>query len=212
MPFVRPVVKAILPGAGLSSRMGMSKLLLPWKGRTLLEHMVDIYLRGGASEVVVVTREETAQALAGRLPPQCQFVIPIPPPKDMRESLIAGFHSPEIDGRTPRGTLVGPTDLPGLPSEVISRLLARWGEFAQANEADQIILAPQVSGRSRHPVLLGSGAMVEFVHDPEAPTLRDFLSRKIVSGVDCNDLVAKDPSAFADLDTPDDWNQFQRDS
>ncbi len=45
---------AILLAAGESSRMGQLKALLPWRGRTLLEHQVSALREGGADRVVVV--------------------------------------------------------------------------------------------------------------------------------------------------------------
>jgi molybdenum cofactor cytidylyltransferase len=48
-------VVAILLAAGESSRMGQSKALLPWQGRTLLEHQVGVLTAGGADRVIVVT-------------------------------------------------------------------------------------------------------------------------------------------------------------
>ena len=49
-----PGVWAILLAAGESSRMGQLKALLPWRGRTLLEHQVSALREGGADRVVVV--------------------------------------------------------------------------------------------------------------------------------------------------------------
>ena len=49
-----PEAWAILLAAGESSRMGQLKALLPWQGRTLLEHQVSCLLEGGAQRVVVV--------------------------------------------------------------------------------------------------------------------------------------------------------------
>ena len=45
---------AILLAAGESSRMGQLKALLPWRGRTLLEHQVSALREGGADRVIVV--------------------------------------------------------------------------------------------------------------------------------------------------------------
>ncbi len=49
-----PGAWAILLAAGESSRMGQLKALLPWRGKTLLEHQVDALTGGGAERVVVV--------------------------------------------------------------------------------------------------------------------------------------------------------------
>ena len=48
-------ISAILLAAGLSSRMGMPKLLLPWGGTTVLGQVVSTFAGAGLEEIVVVT-------------------------------------------------------------------------------------------------------------------------------------------------------------
>ena len=47
-------IAAILLAAGESSRMGRSKALLPWQGKTLLAHQIAALMQGGADRVIVV--------------------------------------------------------------------------------------------------------------------------------------------------------------
>jgi len=46
-------INGIVLAGGLSSRMGRDKALLPWQGRTLLEHMRGLLLQAGAERVWV---------------------------------------------------------------------------------------------------------------------------------------------------------------
>ena len=48
------MIFAVVPAAGLSSRMGRPKLSLPLGGRTVLEHVVAALRQGGVDEVLVV--------------------------------------------------------------------------------------------------------------------------------------------------------------
>ncbi|MEZ6078052.1 MAG: NTP transferase domain-containing protein [Pirellulaceae bacterium] len=49
---------AIVPAAGRSRRMGQSKLLLPWRGTTVIEHVIEAWLRSRVTQVVVVARRD----------------------------------------------------------------------------------------------------------------------------------------------------------
>ena len=50
------MLSSIVVAAGSSKRMGMiNKLLLPFKGKTVLETVVENILRAGLEEVIVVT-------------------------------------------------------------------------------------------------------------------------------------------------------------
>ena len=46
-------ITGIVLAGGLSTRMGRDKALLPWQGRTLLEHMRGLLMQAGAREVWV---------------------------------------------------------------------------------------------------------------------------------------------------------------
>jgi molybdenum cofactor cytidylyltransferase len=59
-------VAAVVLAAGGSSRFGSPKQLLPWKGQTLLEHVVDTVLASSVQETVVVLGHE-AQAIGDLL-------------------------------------------------------------------------------------------------------------------------------------------------
>ncbi len=58
-------VSAIVTAAGRSARMGRPKALLPWGGRTLIEHQCAAL--GGLAEVVVVVGSGAA-ALRSEVP------------------------------------------------------------------------------------------------------------------------------------------------
>jgi molybdopterin-guanine dinucleotide biosynthesis protein A len=61
-----PVTGFVLAG-GKSTRMGRDKALLEWRGRTLLDHMLDL-LRGAADSTQVVGRDHLPDLLPGRGP------------------------------------------------------------------------------------------------------------------------------------------------
>jgi molybdenum cofactor cytidylyltransferase len=63
------MIRAILPAAGQSRRMGVQKHLLPFGASTVIEHIVDELLRAGVDEIHVVVGHQAdriAAALSGR--------------------------------------------------------------------------------------------------------------------------------------------------
>ena len=46
---------AVITAAGMSSRMGEFKPLLPYKGTTMIRYLTELFLDAGAVPVVVVT-------------------------------------------------------------------------------------------------------------------------------------------------------------
>src|SRR5262245_17972717 len=52
------MITAIVPAAGLSSRMGQNKLLMRFRGKSLIEHAVDTLMASGIDEIVVVLGHE----------------------------------------------------------------------------------------------------------------------------------------------------------
>jgi len=52
------MISAIILAAGYSRRMGKNKLLLKYRGKTLIQNTIDTILKFGFSEVILVAREE----------------------------------------------------------------------------------------------------------------------------------------------------------
>ena len=48
------MISAVLLGAGESKRMGVNKLLLPWRRKTVLEHCFETLHQSKVQEVVIV--------------------------------------------------------------------------------------------------------------------------------------------------------------
>ena len=77
---IRKAIAGVVLAGGRSSRMGTNKALLPYRGRPLIEHMIDTLRQAGCSEVYVsgdvpgydgisdeTAHEGPAQAISGLL-------------------------------------------------------------------------------------------------------------------------------------------------
>src|ERR1019366_10818668 len=63
MKYQTPLAVLLL-GAGASSRMGRPKLLLPWRGTTIIGHLLSQWREVGAAQIAVVLRPDDAALMA----------------------------------------------------------------------------------------------------------------------------------------------------
>ena len=61
-----PPLGVVILGAGASSRMGKPKLLLPWRGTTVIGHLLARWQELGATQIAIVQRADDS-ALAAEL-------------------------------------------------------------------------------------------------------------------------------------------------
>lgn len=106
-------INGIVLAGGLSSRMGRDKALLPWQGRTLLEHMQGLLLQAGAGRVWVSgdypifggIADQVARcgplgglySVAMRMPDGPAWVVPVDMPRlcpSVLQQLCAGPRAP----------------------------------------------------------------------------------------------------------------------
>jgi molybdenum cofactor cytidylyltransferase len=194
---------AIVPAAGESARMGQAKLLMPWRGKPLVQHVLEAWRASRVHATLVVVRPEDEE-LATLAESSGAIVVrpPLPPP-DMRASAAFGLgelrrlFSPQ-DGD---GWLFAPADLPQLSAAVIDRLISEHAAHPDAP------LVPTVQGRRGHPVLFPWSwtPRVRQLGPDEGlnALLRDGLARTI----DCSDLMSG-ATMFDDVDTPEDFGRL----
>jgi molybdenum cofactor cytidylyltransferase len=139
-------IAGLVLAAGLSRRMGRTKLTLPIDGIAMVAHAVDAVLAAQVSDVLVVTGHDAAavrQALAGRA---VRFVDNPDFASGLASSVQAGLRQlPEdVDG-----VLVHLGDMPRVTAGDIDRLIAA---FAPADQRSIII--PTYQGQRGNPVLI----------------------------------------------------------
>jgi molybdenum cofactor cytidylyltransferase len=137
-------VSAILLGAGESKRMGVNKLFLPWRKKTVIGHCLDALLRSKVKEVVVVLSDRTREVgspLKGR---KVKVVMNPHYRRGMSTSIRRGLQA--IDPGS-QGILIALGDQPLLQTRTINALIRA---FAQRKGS---IVIPSYRGRRGHPVL-----------------------------------------------------------
>ncbi len=190
-------IAAILLAAGLSSRMGKPKLLLPWGETTVLGQVVSTFAAAGMEEIVVVTGaarqqiETLLSKLADDFPVRVVF-NPAYASGEMLSSIQAGL---SVLGSQARAALIGLGDQPQVRAETLRYLCAA---FVQTNSP---LVIPSFQNRRGHPWLAARSIWPEILALPLSTTPRHFLNAYVgkVKYVDA------DESILQDLDTPDDY-------
>lgn len=195
---------AIVPAAGESVRMERPKLLLPWQGKPLIEHVLSAWKASRVRAAVVVIRPDDDELASISEKAGALVVRPPLPPPEMRASISFGLGEIRrlFQPAAQDAWLVAPADLPRMSTPVIDRLIAEHETQPDA------ALVPRVGSRRGHPVLFPwhwTSRLRQLGADEGLNVLlRDGLTREL----DCADLLT--PSELDDIDTPADYERLQQ--
>jgi molybdenum cofactor cytidylyltransferase len=194
---MRNNISAILLAAGLSSRMGQPKMLLPWGTTTVLGQVVTTFAAAGMDEIIVVTGatrepiENMVTELAKRYPVQAVF-NPEFEHGEMLSSIQAGLAA--LDSQT-QAALIGLGDQPQVQQETVRKIC---DTFIQTLSP---LVIPSYKNRRGHPWLAARLLWQRILALPFTTTPRQFLNS--YSGQ--VEYISADQSILQDLDTPADY-------
>ena len=174
--------------------MGRPKALLPLRGKTFLENILEVIGATSIEHTVVVVghhREEIEKCV---MPPVHVIFNP-----DYEQGMITSFQAGirALPGQT-SAALLFLVDHPLVDRTTIELLIAK-------SVPDRIVL-PVYQGRRGHPVLFGSDILQEILALPA------FQGANIVVRKDPNRIVQVSvdaPGILVDVDTPDDFQRLQ---
>lgn len=202
---------AVIPACGESRRMQRPKLLLPWKTSTVIAAVVRSWLSTPIDRLLIVCRASDApllehlEELRASHGQRLEIIRLDPPPREMKASIAAAIQhlTREVASCDPQDLpadylAIAPGDLPRLPAAVISRLLEQIPTDA--------VVQPSIAGRLRHPVLLPWSVARQILKLDASETLATLVQRASCKAVPCDDLAS--PRDFADLDTPEAYQQL----
>ena len=144
------MIAAIVPAAGMSTRMGRNKLLLAFKGKALIAQAVDTLLESEVDEIIVVLGHEADKVKEKLRGKQVTFVENSNYRQGMGTSIRAGLGAVS-SGAT--AIMIYLADQPLLEPEDVKRLI---GAFADAREQGKSIVVPFFHGQRGNPVILDS--------------------------------------------------------
>ena len=180
----------LILAAGVSSRMGAFKPMLPVDGETMIRRVADMMRRAGADPILVVTGyrgevlERHLEGLNIRFIRNERYYS-----TQMLDSLVLGLE--RLEGET-RRVLVSPADIPLVEDGTVAALLAAEGDFVR----------PLFRGRPGHPVVLSAALL---------PALRTYggeggLKGAVEAlGVPVTDVAVEDQGAALDSDTRNEY-------
>lgn len=158
----RNMLAAAILSAGESSRMGRPKALLPYRGRTFLEHLIEVtrHPRVGVTRIVLgagadaIRQHLLAVGEAGAADP-ANFLVNAEWPKGQLSSIQCAVRS--LPQGLTEGIMLCPVDHALVSAEVIERLIA---EFDSKRAA---IVLPTFEGRRGHPVIFRASLYEELL-------------------------------------------------
>jgi len=138
------MISGILLGAGESKRMGVNKLLLPWRRKTVLEHCFETLHQSKVKEVVIVLNIRNKEIVNLFQGLKVKIIVNPYSKRGMSTSIRKGLEAihPRCDG-----ILIALGDQPFLKTRTINALIRA---FDQGKEG---IIIPSFQGRHGHPVI-----------------------------------------------------------
>ena len=189
-------IAAVVPAAGLSSRMGSFKPLLPYADGTVIEASVGNALSRAQRAVVVLGKrgDELRELLFSRFGDRLLFVMnPDYASTDMFASVKIGLRAIGECG----AFFIAPADMPLISPSVYAAL-------ADAFTGSDEILLPVVGGRRGHPPLISAALIPEILAYDGSDGLRGFYRKRKV-----REISVDDEGVVTDLDTPLDYEEIK---
>lgn len=188
-------IGAIILAAGMSSRMGDFKILLPWTdGQPILSHVVSKYIALDIDPIIIVTgrdADRVVETVTG-LPVDCVYNSDYEI-GEILSSVKTGLRAMPDDVVA---TFINPADMPRIPQSMI--------QMMQKEYQAQKIIAPRYAKQRGHPILLDRAYWQAMLDLPADKAPRDVIkaNRQNMILVD-----TPDDGVIIDIDTPETYQR-----
>jgi len=187
------MIHAIILAAGQSRRMGRQKLLLPYHGKSVIEHIVTQAIGGGLSDITVVLGHDAAEIAAKLAPFPVKVVVNAQYAEGMITSVRCGLETMAEDARA---ALIILGDQPDISGAVLSQLI----DGSKATSKG--ITVPVFEGRRGHPILVSMKYRDEIMTQYGDVGLRGLLAEH---PDDIAEIQMNHSGVVQDMDTPEDY-------
>ena len=192
------MISAIVLAAGEAKRMGQNKVLLPWQGKILLEHVLNQLLHSRVDEIILVLGHEAGRIREKISAQGIKIVVNPAYQGGMSTSLRYGL---SIMDKAAEAFLVALGDQPGIRKEVINQLIEA---FHRTLPRKNIVL-PTYRNTPGHPVLFG----IQY-REQMGRLKGDVGGRQILADhpEDILSLEMDTDDVLQDIDTPEDYREY----
>ena len=189
------MIYAIVLAAGRSTRMGTQKLLLPFAGTTIIEHIVDELLRSTVNHVLVVVGYQ-GKAVAQKLPSQSVTIVTNP---DYKSGMLSSARCAiQALPRQCTAVIVVLGDQPTISSELVDKMVQAF------EKTDRGIIVPCYRQKRGHPLMFSVKYQDEIMTNFDEVGLRGLLH---AHSDDVFELEVSNPSVLSDIDSPEDYRR-----
>ena len=192
------MIGAVVLAAGESKRMGTQKLLLPYAGSTIIEHITDQVIESGAGTCVIVTGHEPDRVMHRLRGRTVVFAHNASYREGMLTSVRAGLTA--ADGSWQAAVIVL-GDQPSITAATINRLLEEHAKNPNS------VLVPVFEARRGHPILAPVRFHAEIMNRFDDTGLRGLL-RAHPEAV--TEVSVDTPAILEDMDYPEDYQRALR--
>ncbi len=144
------MITAVVPAAGMSTRLGRNKLLLPFKGKSLIAHAVDTLMDSMVDEIIVVLGHEADQVRAAIGKRHVKFVDNRDYQQGLGTSVHVGFAAVPVNSTA---IMIYLADQPLLEAREVDFLIRA---FVKAGKSNKNIVVPLFRGQRGNPVVVSS--------------------------------------------------------
>lgn len=194
---------AIVPAAGRGARMGGKKLLLPFRGSTVIGACLEALRAGGVGRIIVVRGADPAVEGPARAH-GAEIARNPAPERGMLGSIwegLAALGGPARLAATGEALLVCPADLPALSGATVRAV-------REAVERGARLALPAHGGKRGHPLGISAGLAAEILSLDPAAGLRELRERH---RGEVETIAVDDPGCVRDVDTPEEYRDLTGD-